>query len=111
MAQVAPGAVGHRGKGECLKFRFCCRTALTNVGGAIRSTPETANGAGGAPRPPGEDGDSAPTVCTNCQTTITPLWRRDPEGQPLCTFLCIPAFACPADLSALLQAMHVACSM
>ena len=31
-----------------------------------------------------EDGETAPTVCTNCQTTNTPLWRRDPEGQPLC---------------------------
>lgn len=25
-----------------------------------------------------------PTVCSNCHTTNTPLWRRDPEGQPLC---------------------------
>lgn len=25
-----------------------------------------------------------PTVCSNCNTTKTPLWRRDPEGQPLC---------------------------
>ncbi|TBU33764.1 hypothetical protein BD311DRAFT_711835 [Dichomitus squalens] len=48
------------------------------------STPETANGAGGQGRVGGEDGESTPTVCTNCQTTITPLWRRDPEGQPLC---------------------------
>jgi hypothetical protein len=31
----------------------------------------------------GED-DNTPTVCTNCQTTTTPLWRRDPEGNPLC---------------------------
>ena len=23
-------------------------------------------------------------ICTNCQTMITPLWRRDPEGQLLC---------------------------
>lgn len=30
-----------------------------------------------------EDGD-APTECKNCQTTTTPLWRRDSEGQPLC---------------------------
>ncbi|CAE6438662.1 unnamed protein product [Rhizoctonia solani] len=30
------------------------------------------------------DDDSTPTVCTNCQTTTTPLWRRDPEGNPLC---------------------------
>ncbi|KAJ2918017.1 hypothetical protein MD484_g2382, partial [Candolleomyces efflorescens] len=34
---------------------------------------------------PDEGGDAPPpTVCTNCQTTNTPLWRRDPEGQPLC---------------------------
>lgn len=32
----------------------------------------------------GDDGTEVPTVCTNCQTTNTPLWRRDPEGQPLC---------------------------
>ncbi|KAJ3570962.1 hypothetical protein NP233_g4061 [Leucocoprinus birnbaumii] len=31
-----------------------------------------------------EEGDQPPTICTNCQTTNTPLWRRDPEGQPLC---------------------------
>ncbi|KAG1472617.1 hypothetical protein G6F56_001433 [Rhizopus delemar] len=24
------------------------------------------------------------TQCTNCATTTTPLWRRNPEGQPLC---------------------------
>ncbi|CAE6369262.1 unnamed protein product [Rhizoctonia solani] len=30
------------------------------------------------------DDDGTPTICTNCQTTTTPLWRRDPEGNPLC---------------------------
>jgi len=25
-----------------------------------------------------------PTTCTNCCTQTTPLWRRNPEGQPLC---------------------------
>ncbi|KAI9318638.1 hypothetical protein BX666DRAFT_1929955 [Dichotomocladium elegans] len=24
------------------------------------------------------------TRCTNCSTTTTPLWRRNPQGQPLC---------------------------
>ncbi|CAO0789363.1 unnamed protein product [Mucor circinelloides] len=24
------------------------------------------------------------TQCTNCNTTTTPLWRRNPEGKPLC---------------------------
>ena len=33
-----------------------------------------------------EDPDAPPTLCTNCQTTNTPLWRRDPEGQPLCEY-------------------------
>ncbi|KAJ9106758.1 hypothetical protein QFC19_003071 [Naganishia cerealis] len=37
-----------------------------DAGGTILSTSET------------------PTHCSNCQTTNTPLWRRDPEGQPLC---------------------------
>jgi GATA-binding protein len=33
----------------------------------------------------GNQGDgSAPTTCTNCFTQTTPLWRRNPEGQPLC---------------------------
>lgn len=31
-------------------------------------------------------GDPAgvPTTCTNCCTQTTPLWRRNPEGHPLC---------------------------
>ncbi|THH27846.1 hypothetical protein EUX98_g6348 [Antrodiella citrinella] len=47
------------------------------------TTPETLPGSSGQQKA-GEDGDQSPTVCTNCQTTNTPLWRRDPEGQPLC---------------------------
>ncbi|KAJ5101183.1 Protein of unknown function DUF1752 [Penicillium angulare] len=30
------------------------------------------------------DPNSGPTTCTNCFTSTTPLWRRNPEGQPLC---------------------------
>jgi len=31
-----------------------------------------------------EDNEQSLTICSNCQTTNTPLWRRDPEGQSLC---------------------------
>ncbi|KAI7863765.1 hypothetical protein BDF14DRAFT_1958967 [Spinellus fusiger] len=27
---------------------------------------------------------SAKTICNNCKTTTTPLWRRDAQGMPLC---------------------------
>jgi GATA-binding protein len=28
--------------------------------------------------------NGVPTTCTNCFTQTTPLWRRNPEGHPLC---------------------------
>ncbi|KAL8716151.1 MAG: hypothetical protein Q9220_000056 [cf. Caloplaca sp. 1 TL-2023] len=31
-----------------------------------------------------EDNNGVPTTCTNCFTQTTPLWRRNPEGHPLC---------------------------
>nr|WRH23632.1 GATA type zinc finger protein asd-4 [Naematelia aurantialba] len=66
------------------------RHASTNtaVKKGIKSRPTTpgsdSDGTGpGSVIPTGPNGES-PTICTNCQTTNTPLWRRDPEGQPLC---------------------------
>lgn len=32
----------------------------------------------------GSDQNGVPTTCTNCYTQTTPLWRRNPEGHPLC---------------------------
>ena len=32
----------------------------------------------------GTHGSEVLIVCTNCRTTNTPLWRRDPEGRALC---------------------------
>ena len=32
----------------------------------------------------GSDNNGVPTTCTNCFTQTTPLWRRNPEGHPLC---------------------------
>ncbi|KAL8938246.1 MAG: hypothetical protein Q9211_003293 [Gyalolechia sp. 1 TL-2023] len=31
-----------------------------------------------------DDSNGVPTTCTNCFTQTTPLWRRNPEGHPLC---------------------------
>ncbi|KAI8334047.1 hypothetical protein BD560DRAFT_414785 [Blakeslea trispora] len=31
-----------------------------------------------------EDNTSGTTVCTNCETTTTPLWRRDAHGRTIC---------------------------
>lgn len=30
------------------------------------------------------ESSAGPTTCTNCFTQTTPLWRRNPEGHPLC---------------------------
>jgi len=37
-----------------------------------------------SPGPRNADQNGPPTTCTNCFTQTTPLWRRNPEGQPLC---------------------------
>lgn len=51
------------------------------------SPPESGFGSAAASRPgsprPGTD-NGVPTTCTNCFTQTTPLWRRNPEGHPLC---------------------------
>lgn len=52
--------------------------------------PESSAFSSAAPSRPSSPGgskqgdSSAPTACTNCFTQTTPLWRRNPEGQPLC---------------------------
>lgn len=46
------------------------------------SPPLSKNGSSSNLQAQGES--SAPTTCTNCFTQTTPLWRRNPEGQPLC---------------------------
>ncbi|KAK8434921.1 hypothetical protein IWX49DRAFT_500948 [Phyllosticta citricarpa] len=52
--------------------------------------PESGFNSAGPSRPasPGgaksNDQTGVPTTCTNCFTQTTPLWRRNPEGQPLC---------------------------
>lgn len=55
--------------------------------GAFGSSAPRHNDHSGSVTPTSENADplsETPTMCTNCQTTNTPLWRRDPDGQPLC---------------------------
>ncbi|WWC94048.1 hypothetical protein V866_000886 [Kwoniella sp. B9012] len=58
-------------------------------GGEGEENEDDDNDDDGVPEPESGPGSiintgESPTMCTNCQTTNTPLWRRDPEGQPLC---------------------------
>ncbi|KAF2745940.1 hypothetical protein M011DRAFT_495404 [Sporormia fimetaria CBS 119925] len=55
------------------------------------STPPESGFNSAAPSRPQSPGGTRPTepsnaqtTCTNCFTQTTPLWRRNPEGQPLC---------------------------
>ncbi|KAI9838938.1 MAG: hypothetical protein M1819_004146 [Sarea resinae] len=46
---------------------------------AVPSRPGSPGGGKG-----GGEQNGVPTTCTNCFTQTTPLWRRNPEGHPLC---------------------------
>lgn len=46
-------------------------------------SPDAPKGQGGAAAS-GPNGNGMPTTCTNCYTQTTPLWRRNPNGEPLC---------------------------
>lgn len=55
------------------------------------SSPPESGFSSSVPSRPGSPGVSksggdngVPPTCTNCFTQTTPLWRRNPEGQPLC---------------------------
>ena len=52
------------------------------------SSPPESGFSSAVPSRPGSprqgDNNGLPTTCTNCFTQTTPLWRRNPEGHPLC---------------------------
>jgi len=57
---------------------------LTNKDADVTTNPTTVNNIANNGSSSGGNKSSNPTTCTNCQTQKTPLWRRNPEGQPLC---------------------------
>ena len=64
------------------------RKSISSANGSIPGTSNLSEGTTDSNSGPGkganDETDASVTVCRNCQTTNTPLWRRDPEGQPLC---------------------------
>jgi GATA-binding protein len=52
------------------------------------SSPQESGFSSAVPSRPGSprqgENSGVPTTCTNCFTQTTPLWRRNPEGHPLC---------------------------
>ncbi|KNZ80519.1 PH and SEC7 domain-containing protein C11E3.11c [Termitomyces sp. J132] len=70
-------------KQEAAQKKAPLPAANSNSPGELRSSSSTPDIAS-AEKGTSEEGEQLQTSCTNCQTTNTPLWRRDPEGQPLC---------------------------
>ncbi|EEP81176.1 nitrogen regulatory protein areA [Uncinocarpus reesii 1704] len=59
------------------------RTSPSSPGGSAMSSANPSRPASPGPAKTA-DQPAAPTTCANCFTQTTPLWRRNPEGQPLC---------------------------
>ena len=65
--------------GNMSGFSSVAPSRPSSPGGSKHGSATNLAGAAGAQ---GENG--VPTTCTNCFTQTTPLWRRNPEGHPLC---------------------------
>ena len=59
-------------------------SGYSSVAPSRPSTPPIGSKQGSSTNLQAQGESSAPTTCTNCFTQTTPLWRRNPEGQPLC---------------------------
>jgi GATA-binding protein len=60
---------------------------MSGFSSAVPSRPSSPGGSkhGSTTNLAGAQGENGvPTTCTNCFTQTTPLWRRNPEGHPLC---------------------------
>jgi len=78
MAQSTPNSPLDA-SGSMSGFSSVAPSRPSSPGGSKHGSTTNLAGAAGA------QGDNGiPTTCTNCFTQTTPLWRRNPEGHPLC---------------------------
>lgn len=60
------------------------KKALKKTRVSMSKSRKASRGFSPEPQPKKEQEKGAAVQCTNCHTRTTPLWRRNPEGQPLC---------------------------
>jgi GATA-binding protein len=78
LAQSLPNSPGD-GAGAMSGFSSVAPSRPTSPSMSKSGSAANLQGAGG-----NQNDGNTPTTCTNCFTQTTPLWRRNPEGQPLC---------------------------
>ncbi|KAK5089883.1 Sodium- and chloride-dependent GABA transporter 1 [Lithohypha guttulata] len=93
-SSVSVSDMQHRGedlrRGKVPRTTSTPALATQNIGASAATSPiasgfsSRAPSRPGSPGPKGQDANGVPTTCTNCFTQTTPLWRRNPEGHPLC---------------------------
>ncbi|PGH26929.1 hypothetical protein AJ80_01310 [Polytolypa hystricis UAMH7299] len=81
------GTGGAEGCDGCPAYNNRVYKSAARAGRQIpRTSPQVGDGdvqnSGSMLAPP--DVNSAPISCNNCATTVTPLWRRDESGHPIC---------------------------
>ncbi|KAK9419863.1 hypothetical protein SUNI508_06869 [Seiridium unicorne] len=79
LAQSNPNSPPADAAGNASGFSSVAPSRPTSPLGSKQGSTSNLQGAAGS-----QTDGNAPTTCTNCFTQTTPLWRRNPEGQPLC---------------------------
>lgn len=84
IAQSLPSSPGTDRPGNMSGFSSVAPSRPSSPPPSKRGSMSNLQGAAGSGSGDQNNDSSSPTTCTNCFTQTTPLWRRNPEGQPLC---------------------------